>query len=96
MSEIVNLREEIKQKLNQISDKRQLKMIQRMLNRLDELEDYIRMDGITPRNKKQAAFFRNAIDSEALPDEPDAKQKSLKSLVEKALGIMETLEAQVP
>lgn len=93
MSEITELKKQIIQKLSQVNDRRQLRNIQKMMDRLGDLQAFLNNPANPMPRSEGVVFYRENINMENLPT--DGGAESLKSLVEQALTEMETLEKKI-
>lgn len=93
MSEITELKKQIIQKLDQVNDRRQLRNIQKMMDRLGDLQAFLNNPANAMPRSEGVSFYRENIDMESLPADEGAE--SLKNLVEQALTQMETLEGKI-
>ena len=93
MSEVTELKKQIIQKLNQVNDRRQLRNIQKMMDRLGDLQAFLNNPANPMPRSEGVSFYRENIDLATLPN--DGGEGSLKVLVEQAMNQMETLESQI-
>lgn len=92
MSEINDLKKQILQKLDGITDRYQLRTIHKMMDRVEEIEKCLKNKEHSITRGQGAAFFRAEIDMSVLSDASDG----LGDLVTQVINKMEAMEQQLP
>lgn len=93
MTEVEQLKNQIQNQLNGIS-KHELRLVQKIIDRLEEVEQCLKHNEPSLTRGNDAIFFKNEIDLKSLPSAP--KGEHLQGLVGKAITLLEDLEGQLP
>ena len=95
MSEVEQLKKQIEKQLNGIS-KDKLRLVQRIIDRLEEVEQCLKHNEPSLTRGGDATFYRNEVDIDSLPTAINADGQHLQGLVGKALTMLEDMEQQLP
>ena len=95
MTEVEQLKQQIENQLKGIS-KHQLRLVQRIIDRLEEVEQCLKHNEPSLTRGSDASFFRNEIELNTFPTTTNEEEEQLQSLVGKALTKLEEMEQQLP
>lgn len=94
MSEVEQLKEQIQSQLEKI-DKRQLRLVQKIIDRLEEVEQCLNHNEPSLTRGNNADSFRSEVDTANLPTTTNNEGQHLKGLVTKAVNVLEQMEQQL-
>ena len=95
MSEVTDLKKKILSKLDGMSNRHQLRLIHKIMDRLDVVEQCLKQNEPSLTRGGDASFFKNEIDFDNLPSESEGDEDHLKGLVNQAVTLLADMEKQL-